>query len=91
MSAASVLEKGGLSTPHSIDSEDGAPMQGQQSVEFPEGGLTGWSVVCGAYVVIDRFPPWRFCLLTTPPAHPGGYFSFVPSGTYIYAEIITVY
>ena len=57
----SILEKGGLSTPQSLNNEDGATMQGQQSVEFPEGGLRGWSVVLGAYVVINhRSLPDRF-------------------------------
>ena len=59
----SVSEKGGLETPQSLHSEDGAPIQGQQSVEFPEGGLTGWSVVLGGYAVIYPFPD-AFLFLT---------------------------
>ena len=78
----SVLEKGGLSSPPSLNNEDGVT----QSIEFPEGGLTGWSVVLGAYVVTDhRSLPF------TDAAHVGGYFSSVPSGTYICAEIIVMY
>ena len=61
----SVLEKGGLETFQSIHYEDGPPTQGQQPVEFPEGGLTGWSVVFGGYVVTYPFMG-AFPFLTLP-------------------------
>ena len=77
-----VLEKDGFSTPKKTDNEDGASIQGHQSVDFPEGGLRGWSVVLSACVVTDPFPHLFVLRLRV---HAGGYFCSVPSGTYIYA------
>ena len=80
----SILEKGGLSSPPSLNNEDGAT----QSVEFPEGGPTGWSVILGAYVVIHHRSPFPVLTLRV---HADGYFSSVPTGTYICAEIVKIY